>query len=340
MKVAFFSLEGWEREYLLQKIQSAGIAIDPAFYDHILNKDQLPDIRDAEGICVFVDSKVDAAVIGAFPNLKWIVTRSTGYDHIDLAACKEKGISVSSVPSYGENTVAEFAFALLLSLSRKVYEGFDRIRETGQYRFDGLRGFDLKGKTIGVVGTGRIGRNSIKMAKGFGMEVLGFDAHQDSQAAQELGFQYVSLDELYARSDVITLHVPAIPETFHMVNRESIAKMKKGVVIINTSRGTVIETEALVEGLQSGQIGGAGLDVLEEEGVIKDELSFLVSGHPEEHNLKTILANHVLFDMPNVVITPHNAFNTKEALMRILDTTFDDIKGWVGGAPVNLVPMA
>jgi len=336
MKIGFFGTKPWEKEYI-EKLKGKMPGADLWFTEEILSDDHLPKETDFEAISVFVDSAVTKNVLEKFPNLKFIATRSTGYDHIDVAVAKAKGIVVSSVPSYGENTVAEMAFGLLLTLSRRIYEAYDRIREKGDWSVEGLQGFDLRGKTIGVVGTGRIGKHSIAIAKGFGMNVVGYDAYPNEQLAKELGFKYLSLDELLSVSDVVTLHVPFLPETDHMINKERIMKMKKALVLINTSRGAVVETAALVEALKSGHLGGAGLDVLEEEGVVKDEMDFLVSGKSEGHDWKTIIANHVLIDMPNVVITPHNAFNTKEAIERILDTTVDDIAGYLSGKVINQV---
>ena len=337
MKITFFGCKLWEEEYLRGKLASLGVDVAATFTTDILTKEQLPDTRDQEIICVFVDSQMDATVIEAFPSLKYIVTRSTGYDHIDLAACKKRTIVVTSVPSYGENTVAEQAFALLLAISRKLYRAVDQIRETGSFKFDDLQGFDLKDKTIGVVGTGRIGRHSIRIAQGFGMKVVAYDPQPNAQLEQEYKITYLPFEELLRVSDVITIHVPYLPQTHHLFNEAAFGKMKKGAVLINTARGQVVDTQALVMALSSGGLGGAGLDVLEEEGVVKDELGFIVHGNAGEHDLKTILANHVLFDMPNVVITPHNAFNTREALTRILDTTIEDIASCVKGKPVNIV---
>ena len=337
MNVIFFGCKLWEEEYLRAKLASAGVDIEATFTKDILTKEQLPKKRDHEMISVFVDSKIDAVVIAAFPKLQYIVTRSTGYDHIDLSACKKRGIVVSSVPSYGENTVAEQAFALLLAVSRKLYRAADQIRETGSFKFDDLQGFDLKDKTMGVVGTGRIGRHSVRIAQGFGMKVVAYDPQPNAQLEQECKFTYMPFEELLRVSDVVTIHVPYLPQTHHLFNEAAFAKMKKGSVLINTARGQVVDTQALVMAISSGHLAGAGLDVLEEEGVVKDELGFIAHGVAGEHDLKTILANHVLFDMPNVVITPHNAFNTKEALMRILDVTIDDIASCVTGSPINVV---
>jgi len=327
MKIGFFEIEPWEIDYVKSKLQIANYKLQ--FVEGKLNKDNLPGEKDADIISVFVGSAIDKKTINALPNLKLIATRSTGYDHIDLAAAKEKGIKLGFVPGYGDNTVAEFAFGLILNLSRKIFPAYDRIKETGSFSLEGLRGFDLNGKTIGIVGTGRIGCYMIKIAHGFGMNVVAFDAFPKQELCEKLGFKYVSFDDLLSQSDVISLHVPYLESTHHLINLQNIGKIKKGALFINTSRGAVVETEALVKAFNEGILGGAGLDVLEEEGVVQDEKSLLLYGHPEEHNLKTVLANHVLIDMPNVIITPHNAFNTQEALQRILDTDIENIKSFI-----------
>lgn len=325
MKISFFEIEDWEIDYFKQRLAEA----DLFFSKEKLNKDNLPQQKDFDIISVFVGSNVDKEVISAFPNLKLITTRSTGFDNIDLAAAREKNISIAYVPGYGDNTVAEFAFGLILNLSRKIYAGFDQIRETGSFSLEGLRGFDLNGKTIGIVGTGRIGRYMVKIAKGFGMKIIAFDAKPDENFAKEMSFQYFSLDDVLAQSDIISLHVPYLESTHHLINSQNISKIKKGALLINTSRGAVVETEALIRGLNEKILGGVGLDVLEEEGAIQDEKSLVLYGRPEEHDLKTLIQNHVLIDMPNVIITPHNAFNTHEALQRILDTDLENIKSFI-----------
>ncbi len=325
MKIAFFEIEDWETDYIKERL--AGFEL--FFNKEKLNKDNLPQQKDFDIISVFVGSEIKKEVIDALPNLKLIATRSTGFDHIDAVYAKEKGIKTAYIPGYGDNTVAEFAFALILGLSRKIFEAYDRIKEKGQFDFEGLRGFDLNGKIIGIVGTGRIGRFMVKIAKGFGMNVLAFDAYPNQKMAEELGFKYVPLDELLTNSDIVSLHVPYNESTHHLINANNILKIKKGALLINTARGPLVETEALVRALNDGRLGGYGADVLEEEGVIKDERQFLLSGGLEGHNLKAVLADHVLIDMPNVVITPHTAFNTKEALQRILDTDIENIKMFI-----------
>ncbi len=329
MKIAFFEIEDWEGEYIKSKIQSPNSQFGAFFTPEKLNKDNLPQEKDFDAISVFVGSAVDKDVINYFENLKLITTRSTGFDHIDLKTSQKKKIKVGYVPGYGDNTVAEFAFGLILNLSRKIYLGFDRIREQGSFSLEGLCGFDLKDKTIGIVGTGRIGCEMIKISHGFGMNIIATDPFPKEELSKEYGFKYVSLDELLSRSDIISLHVPYAKSTHHLISFKNIKKIKKGAILINTARGAVVETEALVKALHDGILGGAGLDVLEEEGMTQDERSLVLYGHPEEHNLKTILANHVLIDMPNVIITPHNAFNTKEALQRILDMDLENVKSFV-----------
>ena len=336
MKIAFFQTEDWEIEHIKQQLTGHELF----FSKEKLTAETLPEQRDFDIVSVFVGSKIDRTVLAALPNLKLITTRSTGFDHIDLPMAQSMHIATGYVPGYGDNTVAEFAFGLILALSRKIYESVDRLRETGLYSYIGLRGFDIQGKTIGVVGTGRIGQYMIKIAKGFGMRVIAYDAFPKAALAQELGFEYGSFDDVLGQSDIITLHVPYLPSTHHLINMDTIAKIKKGALLINTARGAIVETDALVKALADGILGGAGLDVLEEEGVLADEKTLVMYGHPEEHNLKTVIENHVLIDMPNVLVTPHNAFNTQEALQRILDTDICNIQAFIGkGAAQCPIPM-
>ncbi len=337
MKIAFFGVTGDEEAYLRRQVEGTALLPSASFFSERLTKEDLPAETDFDVISVFVDSSVDETVLTAFPNLRFIMARSVGYDHIDLDETKKRGIIVSNVPSYGDHTVAEFTLALILTLSRKIFLSFDRIRETGSFSLEGLRGFDLMGKTLGVIGTGKIGKKVIERARCFGMNIIAYDAYPDAAYAKSAGFSYLSLEEVLGTSDIVTLHVPYSAETHHLINRESLAKMKKGAYLVNTSRGGIVETEALVEALKSGHLGGAGLDVLEEEIVIKDELDFIAKGNVAEHNIKTILANHVLINLPNVVVTPHNAFNSKEALERILDASVEGIEAFLAGKPVNVV---
>ena len=332
MNIQYFASENWEEGYVSSKLPGHAIT----FHEGPLSAS--PDLTDdkAEALCVFVDSHVGEAELARFPALKLIATRSTGFDHIDLAAAKARGIAIATVPFYGENTVAEFAFALLLTLSRRIPEAQASVK-AGDFSPNGLRGFDLAGKTFGVVGCGHIGMHVIRMANGFGMRVVGFETRPDPETARKNGFTYVSLDELLMQSDVISLHVPYNPHTHHLLNKENFGRIKKGAYLINTSRGAVIETDALVEALRNGTLAGAGLDVLEEEGDLVDEMALLAGAHPNEASLRVTLENHYLIDHPRVVVTPHLAFNTEEAITRILDTTIDNIARFAAGSPINTI---
>jgi D-lactate dehydrogenase len=332
MKIAFFEIEDWEKSRVSEKFGK-----DVYLDEEKLDENKLPKENDFEIISVFVGSQVTEKVLAHFPNLKFIATRSTGFDHIDLAACKKRNISVSYVPGYGDNTVAEFAFGLILSLTRKIYHGIDQIKETGSFSFEGLQGMDIKGKTIGIIGTGRIGKESVKIAKGFGMNVIASDPYPDEKFAKEQGFEYAPLEKLLSSSDVITIHVPYMKETHHLINKDNIRLIKKGAYLVNTARGGIVETDALAAALEEGILAGAGLDVLEEESETKDEMEFLRRGKLKEEEMKTMLQNHMLMKMPNVLITPHNAFNSREALERILNTTLENIEGFLAARPVNLV---
>jgi D-lactate dehydrogenase len=286
-------------------------------------------------LSVFIYSQLSRSLIRRLRGAKLIATRSTGFDHIDLAVCKTRKMMVSNVPAYGENTVAEHTFALILALSRNVHKAYVRTVK-GDFSLEGLQGFDLKGKTLGVVGAGRIGLHVIKMAKGFGMEVLAYDIQQNPFLSEVLGFRYVPLPELLRRADIVTLHLPYRPATHHLMNQDTFRLMKRGALLINTARGGLIETHALVEALDAGIVGGAGLDVLEGEEFVKEERQVLEQDFPKER-LITALKNHILLHRENVVITPHIAFDSREALQRILDTTVANIVGFLNGAPLNLV---
>lgn len=334
MKIGFFELEGWEKPAIESQLAGHELFLTT---DKITAM-EMPRLTDFEMISVFVNSRIDASVLEVFPNLKYIVTRSTGYDHIDLAECKKRGIAVSFVPGYGDNTVAEFAFGLMLNLTRKIYQGIDQIKETGSFALTGLRGVDLSGKTLGVIGTGRIGKKMIKICKAFDMNVIASDPFPDEKAAAELGFTYVSLEDLLRQSDMITLHCLYTPQTHHLINKDNIKLIKKGSYLINTARGPLVETEAITWAITQGILAGAAMDVLEEEGETKDELLHLSMGHPKEEELRTIIMNHAMMKMPNVLITPHNAFNSQEALVRILNIALGNIVSFMKGETANSVP--
>lgn len=332
IKIAFLGTEQWEEDYLKSQFDGFGLI----FVDGKINQEVIKQVSDANVLSPFIYSVLDKKTISALKSLKYITTRSTGFDHIDLAICAKNNILVSNVPVYGDNTVAEHTFALILALSRKIMPSLERMWK-GDFVSDGLRGFDLQGKTLGVVGTGNIGRNVIKIANGFGMKVLAFDVKSDVECAKNLGFEYVDLNALFKNSDIITLHVPYNKATHHLVNLNNLNLFKKGCYLINTARGGVCDTAALLKGLEQGTFAGLGLDVLEEECAIKEEREILSPDFQKKCNLATILRNHILLKHPDVVITPHNAFNSKESVMRILETTVQNILSFAKGEPINLV---
>jgi D-lactate dehydrogenase len=288
----------------------------------------------AEAISPFVQSDLSRAILERLPRLKLIATRSTGYDHVDLDFCRAAGIMVCNVPDYGDNTVAEHTFALLLALCRHIPEASERTKR-GDFSEAGLRGVELAGKTLGVIGAGRIGRRVIQIGRGVGMAVLAFDKEPDATAAQTQGFRYAPLGELLDTSDVVTLHVPGGGA---LISEAELARMKPGALLINTARGGVVDSAALVRALISGRIGGAALDVLAEERVLRDEAEVFRSGAVlGAERLQTLLADHALLRLQNVLVTPHIAYSTREAMRRIIDTTLDNIEAYANGRPQNLV---
>lgn len=330
--IVFLEVEPWEQTFLTAR----GLAQWRAqFYPDEADRIVLERIRDAEILSVFIYSDLDAALLNRLPNLKMIATRSTGFDHIDTAFCRRKGIVVCNVPTYGANTVAEHAFALILSLSRRIYQARARTIH-GDFSFQGLQGFDLMGKVLGVIGTGQIGRHVIRIANGFQMRVLAYDIRPDLSLAERLGFQYAGLNELLAQSDVVSLHSPLTAETQHLMGRRRFEAMKKGALLINTARGGLVDTDALLWALDAGIVGGAGLDVLEGEEAIREERELLSSRFDEER-LRSVIRNHILLKREDVIITPHIAFNSREAVERILNTTVENIQAFLEGSAINCV---
>lgn len=326
--VAGVELEPWEIDEL-KKTFPGGVFSEK----HL---DQAGPLGQPEALIIFIYSPITAAALDTLPSLKMIATMSTGFDHVDLEACRRRGIFVSNVPSYGENTVAEHALALLLALTRKIVPSVNQTRH-GDFRLDGLRGVDLAGKTAGVIGTGKIGRRFIAMAKGLGMRVIAYDPRPNPAAAKELEFTYIDLDRLLTTSDVVSLHAPATPETFHLLNEQRLMLMKPAAFLVNTARGTLIDTQGLVKALEAGKLAGVGLDVLEEECVIREERELLSKVFQQQCDLRIAYADHLLLEHPKVIITPHNAFNSDEALRRILRTTIDNVKAFQAGKPINVV---
>ncbi len=329
MKIALFELEKWEEEYFRKRLKGHKLY----FFSKPLTAKTANKIKDADIVAAFIYSELKSNTLSQLRNLKLVTTMSTGAEHIDLEYCKKNNIKACNVPYYGENTVAEHAFALMLALSRKIYDSVEKTRHDN-FSISGLKGFDLKGKTLGVIGAGHIGQHVIKIAKGFDMNVIAYGTHQDKSLSRKFGFKWASFDSLLKNSDIITIHVPLNDSTRHMISIEAVKKMKNGVFLINTARGEIVDTTALLYGLNKKIIAGAGLDVLEGECEIKEERELLKS-YGKECDLKILFQNHLLLKDKNVIITPHSAFYTQEALERILDTTVSNINNFVKGKTIN-----
>jgi D-lactate dehydrogenase len=309
---------------------------DVSFVADPLNESTVVGHADAEIVSTFVASRLNGAVIASLPELQFISTRSTGYDHVDAIACRARGIAVANVPDYGTNTVAEHAFALLLAVARHLPEATARTRDR-RFVADGLDGFDLAGRTFGVIGAGSIGRHAIRIARGFDMNVLAYDVAPRPEVAAALGFTYVPLERLLEDSDVISLHLPAIAQTVGLLSQRAFDRMKSGVVIINTARGALIDNEALIAALRSGKVAAAGLDVLPEEALFREEAQLAAAGALDPAKQAVLKTNHVLCAMPNVIVTPHSAFLTVEAVRKIVACTIGNIAGYCRGTPRNIV---
>ncbi|MDO4160387.1 MAG: 2-hydroxyacid dehydrogenase [Prevotellaceae bacterium] len=321
IKVAFFDAKSYDKDSFNKENKDFGFDIH--YYKDRLSKNTVSLARGKDVACIFVNAECDANVIDELVGygVKLIALRCAGFNNVDLKAAKGK-IKVVRVPAYSPHAVAEYAVALMLSLNRKIYRSVYRTRE-GNFKLKGLLGFDMYGKTAGIVGMGRIAKELVKILRGFGMNVIAYDLYPDKKFAEEYQVRLVSLDELYAESDIVSLHCPLTDDTKFIINRESIAKMKPGVMIINTGRGKLIKTEDLIEGLRSGKVGSAGLDVYEEE------QNFFYEDRSDKMIDDDKLA--LLLMMPNVIVTSHQAFFTQEAMHNIAETTLNNIKDWSEG---------
>ncbi len=310
----------------------------------------------AEVVSGFIHTPVDAAFLGAHPALRLVATRSTAVEHIDLPACRARGVAIARVPFHGGHTVAEHTVALLLALTRRLREVTSETAREGRLSYAANRATELRGKTLGVLGAGRIGRHVIAVAQAFGMHVLAYDLRPPRADAAAAGFGFAPLAQVLAASHILTLHLPLLPETRHLLNRDTLALCRPGVFIVNTARGALIDTDALIDALDSGQVAGAALDVLEEEGTARQEMTRLISDqiigrlhavtNPAEiterepnrvRELQNLLRNKRLTARPNVIFTPHVAFNSVEAVERINAVTVENILGFLNGQPANLV---
>jgi len=320
IKIAFFDTKEYDKKLFNEYNKNYGY--DITYFETTLNNETAPLTKGFDAVCIFVHDKVDEQTLSILKEngIKLIALRCAGFNNVDL---KHKGnIRVVRVPEYSPYAVAEHAVALLLNVTRKLYKSYQRTRKYN-FTLDGLLGFDIHGKTVGVIGTGKIGKVFIQIMKGFGTNVIAYDVYKDENASKELGFEYVSLDELYAKSDIISLHCPLTPETENIINTESIRKMKDGVVLINCSRGKLVDTNSLISEMETGKIGGVGLDVYEDE----DEffLRDMTNSYKRDTNLS------ILLSMPNLIITSHQAFFTTEALNKIASDTCQNIKDIFNG---------
>lgn len=325
MRIAVFDSKRYDKAAITQANKAFGHKVE--FFEDRLNRSTVPLAAGFDAVCPFVNDRVDAATLEELARLgvKLVTLRSAGFNSVDIAAAAEYGIKVMRVPAYSPEGVAEHVFALLLTLVRRTHRAYVRVRD-GNFSLDGLVGFNLHGRTFGVVGAGKIGIATLRIAQGFGMKLLAYDRTPDNPHVTALGGENVSLEELMERCDIISLHTPLTPETHHMINAQALFGMKRGAVIINTSRGGLIDTEALLVALKSGQIGGVGLDVYErEEGVFFEDLSYTALQDD-------LLARLTTF--PNVVITSHQGFLTEEALSNIADTMLANASAFEKGEPL------
>lgn len=328
MNIVFFSTKQYEKDVFYEKNQFFNHKI--TFLETRLTESSVKLAEGYEGICVFVNDVVNASVLISLKKfgIKLVALRCAGFNNVDLEAANNLGIMVVRVPEYSPYSVAEHTMGLILTLNRKFHRAFNRVRE-GNFSLDGLLGFDLFGKTLGIIGTGKIGISFAKIASGFGFNLIAYDKFQNIES-ESIGIKYVEINEIFSNSDIISLHCPLTPETKHIINNESIAKMKKGVMIINTSRGALVDTADVISGLKSGKIGYLGLDVYEEEAdLFFEDLSDQII---QDDAFTRLLA------FPNVIITGHQAFFTSNALENITIATLENIKEFEDkGTSINIV---
>lgn len=323
MNIAFFSTKSFDKCFFDASNQQFSFNI--TYFEASLSYQTIPACKGFDGVCVFVNDCLDEKCIEALAtlNIKFIALRSAGFNHVDINACQNHHIKVVRVPEYSSYAVAEHAMALLLTINRKTHKAYHRVRE-GNFSLEGLMGFNLYQKTIGLIGLGKIGKRFASICHGFGLEVLAYDNEPDMEFTKKFPVQFVEFDELLNQADIISLHCPLTVSTRHMINKESIIKMKKNVVIINTSRGGLIDSHALIDGLKEKKIAAVGLDVYEQESNVFFE------DHSEDIIDDDILMRLTTF--PNVLITSHQGFFTKEALIEIASVTLSNIKSLEEGS--------
>ena len=331
-KIAFFDAKPYDQQFFDAANQGnqadeADQTFEIKYFNTRLNADSVSLAQGFDAVCAFVNDSLSAEVIRSLKEMGVgiVALRSAGYNNVDLEAAYQN-VHMVRVPAYSPYSVAEHAAAMMLSLNRKTHRAYYRTRDNN-FSINGFLGFDMNGKTAGIIGTGRIGLTLVGILRGFGMQVIAYDARPKSGVEEQYGFTYVSLDELYSEADIISLHCPLTPETHHIINAESIKKMKREVMIINTSRGQLVDTGALLNALREQRIGSAGLDVYEEE----DDYFF------EDLSNETIEDDKLarLLTFPNVLVTSHQAFFTKEALTNIARTTIDNLRAYFNEEPLE-----
>ena len=336
-KIYIYDATNTDRTQLTELFAESGNEL--VFSEESLSKETVQE--DAEVVSVFLTSELNEELIRSMPHLRLIACRSTGFNNVDLNTAHDRGILVVNVPTYGDHTVAEYAIGLLLMLTRKLL-AVVQATEQGVSGHEAYIGTDLAGKTLGVVGAGHIGQRMLQIGKGFGMQLLAYDPRPQPGVAEQNGFAYVQLDELLRSSDVISLHVPLTPDNQHLIGRKQFDIIKSGAILVNTARGELVDTEALIESLQTGKLSGAALDVVEGEKMlaVHEEMAMLRTHLVPNEQLRKKLEIDILSKMPNVVLTNHNAFNTVEAVRRINSTTTDNINLYLSGKPQNIVRPA
>ncbi len=325
MKIAFFNTKSYDQKYFDQAIKDTDIEM--TYFDGTLNCESIELTKGFDGVCVFVNDQPDADVIKKLAEYgtRLIALRSAGFNNVDLEAAEKHNVKVVRVPAYSPNAVAEHAIALILTLNRKTHKAYNRVRESN-FSLERLTGFNLEGKTVGVIGTGKIGAVFCQIMQGFGCQVLGEDPYQKEEL-ERAGVKYVDKEEILKKSDIISLHCPLTPESKHLISKDTIDQMKPGVMLINTSRGALINTKDAIEGLKDGKIGYLGIDVYEQE----EELFF----RDLSENIiqdETIMR---LMSFPNVLITSHQAFFTHEAMEQIASTTIKNILDFKANKPLK-----
>lgn len=325
MKIAVFSAKRYDREFLTAANATAGHQL--RFFDEMLSEDSVALAAGSEAVCIFVNDRADAAVLKALAaaGTRLVALRCTGFNNVDMKAAAELGLKVVRVVTYSPYSVAEHAVALLQAINRKIHRAYNRTRDSN-FALDGLMGFDLNGKTVAVIGTGKIGCVFTKIMLGFGCRVIGYDKYP-SDAFTALGATYAQPGEIGAKADIISLHCPLTPETHHIVNAETLARAKRGALLINTSRGGLVDTDAAIDALKTGQLGGLAIDVYEQEADLffRDLSNTIVTDDTFQR----------LLSFPNVIVTGHQAFFTEEAITTICQTTIESVSEFAAGRPLS-----